>query len=187
MDPDIVLDWLEVAMLLRDDEVVIKNIDKSSGQEPEENIDEYLLEKGLADAPEKRLAVDQAVSLILQAETGNFDPSIPKRFCLSPIDPNGPKQFYVVDAKICHDLSNLYNDVDSSKLQSVRVCSSARTHWLSPPMEGAIGLRSRKLVRKERNTGSLLSFGGCVYEIVRANYEGQVTVSSIKLLLVWEL
>uniref|UniRef100_A0A7S2RP77 Uncharacterized protein n=2 Tax=Mucochytrium quahogii TaxID=96639 RepID=A0A7S2RP77_9STRA len=115
-------------------------------------------------APVGSLTFEQVRDILLEAEKGNFDDTIKKRFGVSPINPNGPTKFYVID-RMCQDVSNIHAENEITKTKAVRSRSTKRLHWFAP--DNTLGLRYRELAKKERKTGEILKFGGCTYELVR--------------------
>jgi len=135
-------------------------------------------------APQGALSFEQVRDILLDAERGNFDSAIKKRFGVSPINPNGPKQFYVID-RMCEDVSNIYAEKNLAKTKAVRSRSTKRMHWFLP--DNSLGLRYRELAKKERKTGDVLKFGGCTYELVR-NIDGVICSASVPhFLQIWPL
>uniref|UniRef100_A0A7S2S798 Uncharacterized protein n=1 Tax=Mucochytrium quahogii TaxID=96639 RepID=A0A7S2S798_9STRA len=129
---------------------------------------------------------EETLHILLHAESGKYSENIQKRFSVSPIHPDGPKHFYIVD-RACKDTCNLYNEGDIENTKAVRIRSTKRTYWF-PDMPG-VGLRFRELTKTERKTGRMLSFGGCLYELVRLDANGHVKSSTRagQLLQIWKV
>uniref|UniRef100_A0A7S2SJI0 Uncharacterized protein n=1 Tax=Mucochytrium quahogii TaxID=96639 RepID=A0A7S2SJI0_9STRA len=134
---------------------------------------------------ETMLVFEAIAELLLNAEKGIYDANIKKRLSISPIHPDGPNKFYLVN-RMCTDISNIYNEQDVNNTKTVRTRSTKRVHWLRSST--SLGVRYRELTKTERKTGETLPFGGCVYELVRT-IDGQEVCSrkAGQFMQIWKL
>lgn len=137
-------------------------------------------------APLGAYTFDEVHSFLLSASKGNFAEHIPQRQGVSPVNPHGPKTFYVLDRSAALDKDNLYTEKQQDLVRAVRLRSTKKFHWIS----AQDGLQYRELAQKERKTGLLLDFGGCLYTLAKRqdrNARREIPNPQLQFLQVWHL
>ncbi|GBG32480.1 Hypothetical Protein FCC1311_087052 [Hondaea fermentalgiana] len=136
-------------------------------------------------APPGALTFDQVYDLLSRAAEGEFEASIARRHGVSPVNPEGPRSFYVVDRSNGADASNLY-EAEQNLARAVRLRSTKKFHWIDTQN----GLQYRELAQKERKTGKILDFSGCVYTLAARKSKDaprEIPFPNLQFLQVWYL
>ncbi|CAK9040542.1 Uncharacterized protein SCF082_LOCUS23560 [Durusdinium trenchii] len=138
-------------------------------------------------APAGSVPFEEIHAMLADALKGVYDRNVTKRFGVSPVNPKGPRLFYIVDRKENKEVDNLHREEDQSRTFAVRLRSTKKHTWFAPTFTE--GLQFRELAKKERKSGNMLQFGGCIYTLVRRDpATGKAVVpSSTQILQVWDL
>lgn len=126
--------------------------------------------------------------LLMNAHASDtYDPSIRRRYGVSPVNPKGPRRFYVVHRNPkMRNVDNLYTESSSAPTYAVRLRSTKKLHWINE----CHGLQYRELAKKERKSGNALEFGGCLYTLAVRTGPGtppDMPNPKLQFLQVWDL
>jgi len=159
-------------------------INANRNQDPRSSSNAPRLVKNRIDpAPEGSLTFQEVLEILEDAHNGKLRDDVEQRIGVSPVNPSGPSFFYVAMRKEASRNHKIYTEVEMDKSHAVRLRSTKKLVWLSENR----GLEYRELSSKERKTGKILNFGGCLYALSIRSSDGEIVTPDpgFQFLQIW--